>query len=77
MRLVNVPALNSNVGIETVVNGDYVTLQTTEGYRVDEFCATWNPEILGRYVATVILDAQRIGYENAQRDMRKSMGIQT
>ena len=68
MGLVNVPALNSNVGIETVVNDDYVTLQTTEGYRIDEFCATWNPEIL---------DAQRIGYENAQRDMRKSMGIQT
>ena len=74
MRLINLPTLDSKVGLESKVQDNSVRIQTTEGTRVTELSTNLNPEMLGHVIVQIILEAQRIGYINAQKDMRKSLG---
>lgn len=75
MRLMNLPTLDSKIGLESKVQDNSVRIQTTEGTRVTELSTNLKPEMLGHVIVQIILDAQRIGYTNAQRDMRKLLGF--
>lgn len=75
MRLMNLPTLDSKVGLESKVQDNSVRIQTTDGTLVTELSTNLNPEMLGHAIVQIILEAQRIGYINAQKDTRKSLGV--
>lgn len=75
MRLINLPTLNSNTGIESKVQENSIRIQTTDGTRVTELSTNWKPEMLGQFITEIIREAQYIGYINAQKDMRKAIGF--
>lgn len=75
MRLINVPPLGSKIGIKPKVQENTILIQTSEGSGITEFPINCNPETLGQLITEIILEAQWIGYINAQKDMRKALGI--
>lgn len=75
MRLINLPTLDSKVGLEFKVQGNSIRIQTTEGARVTELSTNMKPEMLGHAIVQIIREAQSIGYINAQKKHAKNLGV--